>query len=155
MRPVVTIEEHQWTKLESKYLMHELSSVNDCPMCGTLVPVTQNYCAVCGTQMNVTCGKCGAMQSIYNLYCSGCGEKLGEEVKKEEKGKNKVHREPILQSLGSAIIAAKNSVTTKTSQFVSKVFAKKPKVAKDGNKVEEAQVTADTATSSTDGKTAE
>lgn len=82
MRPVVTLEEKQWTKLESKYLMYELSSVNDCPSCHTLVPTSHNYCAVCGTQMNVNCPKCDVLQSIYNGFCSSCGTKLTPEEKK-------------------------------------------------------------------------
>lgn len=78
MRPAVTLDENQWTKLESKYLMNELSSVNDCPTCGTLVPITHNFCAACGTQMNTVCPGCEASQSIYNLHCSQCGRQIGE-----------------------------------------------------------------------------
>ena len=76
MRPVVTLEEKQWTKLEGKYLMQELSNINDCPNCGTIVPSTQHFCAACGTQMNVKCHGCGSMQSIYNIHCGACGEQL-------------------------------------------------------------------------------
>jgi len=107
MRPAVTIDEHQWTKLESKYLMHELSSVNDCPTCGTLVPVSQNFCAVCGTQMNLNCPKCEALQSIYNVFCSNCGQRLGEDAKQEYSLKVVSHKANLLQKLGEAVLSAK------------------------------------------------
>lgn len=110
MRPAITIDEHQWTKLESKYLMHELSNVNDCPTCGTLVPMIHNYCPVCGTQMNVTCTKCEATQSIYHVHCSNCGEKLGEEMKPNTKLAVKPHQVNLLQKLGESLLGLRDSV---------------------------------------------
>ncbi|WKZ29844.1 MAG: hypothetical protein QY314_03475 [Candidatus Dojkabacteria bacterium] len=80
IRPTLTLEEKEWTKLEGKYLMHELSNINDCPQCKTMVPTSSNYCIVCGYQMNTTCGKCEYVQSVFNNYCLSCGEKLREDA---------------------------------------------------------------------------
>jgi predicted RNA-binding Zn-ribbon protein involved in translation (DUF1610 family) len=81
IRPSLTIEEKEWTKLEAKYLMYELSNVNDCPSCKTMVPAGSNYCPVCGYQMNVTCANCNSIQSIYNMHCVQCGSRLREDDK--------------------------------------------------------------------------
>jgi len=125
MRPTVTLDEHQWTKLESKYLMHELSSVNDCPMCGTLIPVAQNFCAVCGTQMNVNCPKCESLQSIYNIHCSTCGEKLGDVDKQSTKLKVTGMKVNLLQKIGEAVLSVKNAVVTKVGSLKAKLAEKK------------------------------
>jgi hypothetical protein len=129
MRPVVTLEEKQWTKLESKYLMHELSSVNDCPTCSTLVPVTQNYCAACGTQMNVNCPKCDSLQSIYNGFCSHCGQKLTPEKKEEvvEEKEVAVRGPRVLDRIGAIILQAKDNVTGAMKNTTSKISDKLPK----------------------------
>jgi uncharacterized OB-fold protein len=134
MRPNVTLDEHQWTKLESKYLMHELSSVNDCPTCGTLVPVTQNYCAVCGTQMNLNCPKCEALQSIYHVYCSNCGQRLGEDAKMESTLKVVSYKPNLLQKLGEAVLSARTSFINAANAQREKVKAKK--VAKQAQRAE-------------------
>lgn len=76
IRPHVTLEEKEWTKLEAKYLMYELSHVNDCPSCKNIVPEADNYCPTCGYQMNVKCEKCEHVQSIYNAHCVNCGHKI-------------------------------------------------------------------------------
>lgn len=131
MRPPVTIDEHQWTKLESKYLMHELSSVNDCPTCGTLVPVSNNFCPVCGTQMNVTCAKCEATQSIYHIHCTNCGEKIGEEQKQVSKLKIVSHKQNIFQKIGEAVLGAKNGIAQKLVAIRSKVTLRRPKAPKE------------------------
>lgn len=130
MRPPVTIDEHQWTKLESKYLMHELSSVNDCPTCGTLVPVSHNFCPVCGTQMNVTCAKCEATQSIYHIHCTNCGEKIGEEQKQVSKLKIVSHKQNIFQKIGEAVIGTKNGLVQKLRDIRTKITTRKPKTPK-------------------------
>jgi hypothetical protein len=141
MRPAVTIDEHQWTKLESKYLMHELSSVNDCPNCGTLVPVSHNYCAVCGTQMNINCPKCEAIQSIYNVHCSNCGETLGENQKQVSTLQVHAHRVNILESMGQAVLKARDSIVTGMKDLKSKlVFKKKSKVPAEKEVVAQAVV---------------
>lgn len=120
MRPSVTLDEHQWTKLESKYLMHELSSVNDCPMCGTLIPVSQNFCAVCGTQMNVNCPKCESIQSIYYVHCSNCGEKLGDSDKQESTLKVAGVRVNLIQRIGSAVFSVKERIATRLARMKQK-----------------------------------
>ncbi len=137
MRPVVTLEEKQWTKLESKYLMYELSSVNDCPSCHTLVPVGHNYCAVCGTQMNVNCPQCDTLQSIYNGFCSSCGKKLTPEEKKvvEEAVEMKPvvsdkKKSTVVERINGLMGRIKSSLTA-TTQAVSKSLS-----AKKNSKVE-------------------
>lgn len=167
MRPSVTMDEHQWTKLESKYLMHELSSVNDCPSCGTLVPLSHNFCAVCGTQMNVNCRKCEALQSIYNVHCSNCGEKIEEEDKQNSKLIVVSHKVNMLQKIGQAVLKSKDSFVEKVKKLKSKLaFKKKVKepvsaevskpeepveVSKPEEQVEAARITAATTESKQEG----
>jgi uncharacterized OB-fold protein len=129
MRPVVTLEEKQWTKLESKYLMHELSSVNDCPSCGTLIPTTQNFCAACGTQMNVNCPKCESLQSIYNSFCSGCGSKLTPEPREipKEEVVAAPPKQKMFDKIGSIVLQAKSAVTGVVSAAKKKSESKKNK----------------------------
>lgn len=115
MRPAVTLDEKQWTKLESKYLMNELSSVNDCPTCGTLVPVSQNYCAVCGTQMNINCPGCEGLQSIYNAFCSSCGKQLTPvEIKKEVEKQGDTSKTSFVQKIQEAVSQARLKVANAT-----------------------------------------
>jgi predicted RNA-binding Zn-ribbon protein involved in translation (DUF1610 family) len=116
MRPVVTLEDKQWTKLESKYLMYELSNVNDCPTCGTIIPAAQNFCAACGTQMNMNCPKCESLQSIYNNNCTQCGEKLRKDevvVVKEEPAVAVAVEKPLkVNKLAMLFAKAKTSVSS-------------------------------------------
>jgi RNA polymerase subunit RPABC4/transcription elongation factor Spt4 len=90
--------------------MYELSNVNDCPSCGTIIPASQNFCAVCGTQMNMNCPKCETLQSIYNNNCTHCGEKLRAD-------------EVIVLKQSSEIVNEKSIKAPKVNQF-AKIFNK-------------------------------
>jgi hypothetical protein len=141
IRPTLTMEEKEWTKLEGKYLMHELSNINDCPRCKTMVPTSSNYCVVCGYQMNTTCEKCEYVQSVFNNYCLSCGKKLRDDVQETPavpevlvtQSTKTVVETPISTVNGSPTIA--QTVTTVSSQLstamngfvsgVQKMFEKK------------------------------
>jgi len=134
MRPVVTLEEKQWTNLEGKFLMQELSNLNDCPTCGTLVAANQDFCAVCGTKMTDTCSSCGTSQSIYNLHCISCGNKMStdnaETVKHYEQGQAKKATK-IHSKKNSVISQVKNLVTIMTEKRKAmKIVDKAKKTAK-------------------------
>lgn len=129
MRPVTTLEEKQWTKLEGKYLLQELSTVNDCPKCGMVVPTSSNFCAACGTQTNINCPKCESLQSVYHIYCGNCGEKLqveGEAVSIAEQ----VLKKP------SFVSRFKNYMAAVSSKLKDK-FKKKDAVLVDDKKAEQ------------------
>lgn len=125
MRPAVTIDEQKWTKLESKYLMHELSSVNDCPTCGTLVPVSNNFCGACGTQMNINCPKCESLQSIYTVFCSSCGERLGEVPQQNTTIVITEKRPSLFHKVKTVVNGTKENLVTKVSQFRENLKTKK------------------------------
>lgn len=132
MRPTVTLDEKQWTKLESKYLMYELSTVNDCPNCNTLVPVGQNFCAVCGTMMNIDCPKCASSQSIYNTFCNQCGDRLAADekpFKPQEKG-SAIAKMSLREKLATVLTKAKGKVSTSAESFQKQVAEKLPKKGK-------------------------
>ncbi|MCC7304038.1 zinc ribbon domain-containing protein [bacterium] len=135
MRPAVSLEEQRWTKLESKYLMHELSSVNDCPTCGTLVPMSSNFCGVCGTQMNINCKKCESIQSIYTIYCSMCGERLGEEAPQVSVLKAVEPQAGLLARLSAVYYGGRSKMGEKFLQVKEK-FKKKLPVAVETSVVE-------------------
>ncbi len=155
MRPVVTIDEHQWTKLESKYLMHELSSVNDCPHCGTLVPVTNNYCGVCGTQMNINCPKCEVIQSIYSVHCTNCGVRIGEEQKVVAPIKGVYAHESLLHKIKDVISSSKSKAQAKIAQVKETLAAKKQAAAiKKAEKLEKKKSKKEEKKESTEAKAA-
>lgn len=137
MRPTVTLDEKQWTKLESKYLMYELSTVNDCPNCGTLVPVGQNFCSLCGTMMNVACPKCESSQSIYNSFCNQCGHKIATDenpvVMKQKENVSGKSAVSLREKLAQVFTKAKSSVSTGAQSFQKKVSEKMPKKGKKGS----------------------
>jgi|GEM_PF-5134978 len=79
VRPVYTNKEREWTDLEAKYLLYELSAVNECPSCKTIIPMDYKFCPVCGFKMFKICKNCKTEQTIFNSYCHFCGAEFKSE----------------------------------------------------------------------------
>lgn len=129
MRPTQTTEEKQWAKLEGKYLMYELSNVNDCPNCKTLIPNTFTFCPVCGYKMTVSCKGCGTEQSIYNSFCTKCGKTLNTQVFQQEsasegKKQSKIKMNKPSSEVGSSSNASKSDALTSVKAGFSSMVSK-------------------------------
>ncbi len=99
IRPNSTLDEKEWSKLENKYLMAELTKVNDCPRCGTTLSENHPFCPVCGTSMTITCSQCNHEQNVYNNFCISCGQELlKEKVMIASKPVESTEKDPIVTS---------------------------------------------------------
>lgn len=124
IRPNNTLDEKEWSKLENKYLMAELTKVNDCPRCGTTLAENNPFCPICGTSMTVKCSECNHEQNVYNNFCVSCGKELKKEAFTNEP-ELKVNTGTQISGISDKVTTVKQNLFGALSSLKSRVSAKK------------------------------